>query len=181
MLIDAECRRSRHADRIKKRNLERSMNTNRGILGALILISILTFGCGKARDTRTELLKQEVQRKQQLLEQKQEQLEEAKGRQSILQKLFNESEEVDLLEADIKALKDGIKASRKEIRNLESGYSGGMKKAVLAGFWTTLIFMIIIALVSQGVLVGQGEAAIILSEFFIFWLVFSIAIKFIFY
>ena len=74
-----------------------------------------------------------------------------------------------------------IKANQKEIRNLESGYSGGLKKAVLAGFWSTLIFMAILAVVSQGVLIGQGELSIILSEFFIFWAVFSIAIKFIFY
>lgn len=146
----------------------------------LILISMLLFGCGKARDTGVDLLKDELQRKEQLLKQKKAELEEAKSRESTVQKIFNDSEEVDAIQADIKAIKEGIKASRKEIRNLESGYSGGVRKAIFAGFWTTLVFMIILAIVADASFF-MSELSIMLGSFFVFWTVFSIVIKFIFY
>jgi len=147
----------------------------------LVLISILLFGCGKAHDTGADFRKQEVQRKQQLLKHKKAQLADAKEKQNTMQNIFNDSDEVDALQADIKAIEEGIKENQKEIRNLEAGYLAGVKKAILAGFFTTLIFMVILALVSQMAFFGTGELQIILGWFFIFWLVFSIAIKFVFY
>lgn len=146
----------------------------------LLFITVLLFGCGKARDTGVDVLKQEVQRKERLLKQKETQLEEAKAKQNTMQKLFNNSEEVDVLQADIKAIKEGIKANQKEIRNLQAGYSGGLKKAIIAGFWTTLVFMIILAVVADASLFAS-ELSIMLGSFFVFWTVFTIAIKFIFY
>ena len=148
----------------------------------LIICVVATTGCSDAKPQRQiASLQTSLQDKKALLREKESELAAAKEKQGLLRTIFRDTPEVNALQADVAELKKGIKSTQRELREIQSGTFAGWKTPLIWGFVVSLVAVIILVVVSEGVLFGDGELGCAVPAFLIFWLLFSAAIKFVFF
>lgn len=144
----------------------------------LFAVALVFSGCSSEKRERVKralLLQESLAGKKALLEHTETKLAATKKKQSVWRNIFQDTPEVNALQADIAELKKDIKITQKELQDLQYGTSPGWKKSLGWGFVVSLVVVILLFVC------GLCEPITVLVAFLILWLIFSAAIKSIFF
>jgi ferredoxin len=144
---------------------------------ALVGVTLCLAGCPDTRpasDEEIARLQDRLEEKEELLDTKRAQLEEAEEAQGI-RGILGDSAEVKALEKDIAYLEESIESLRQNIREAQTGYDPGWKRAIIIGLIASLAIMVLLAIVSQGGIFG--EIVTVFVGFLVLWIAFSVIIK----
>lgn len=149
------------------------------LLWRLLFAAVLVLsGCSGAKQQKLASLQAYIEDKKALLEEKEATLAAAQKKQGVLRNLFKDTPEVNTLQTDVAKRKKEIKVAQKEIRKIQSRW----KMSIVFGFFISLVAVIILVVVSEGAILGDNpDCAAFTFLFLIFWFLFSVAIRWIFF